>query len=282
MLEQFSTADKINGRGRWNFRILNVGSLLRGHQRLSAILCALKPIRKRDICMAVKGTIVMRKPLHGKSVDLTGRKFGRLTVLEFKGFMNSGGLDYSVWQCRCDCGTVDNFRVTAFSRKNCGCGRCNRRPAGVPAEIVGIWRGMIARCHCPGSTAYAGYGGRGISVCERWRSSVELFAADIGPRPSPKHSLDRRDNNGNYEPDNCRWATLMQQFSNTRSCRYITFQGITLTHAGWARACGKTREAFRWMVRHHGEIETLKRYSIDWAKAAELSAEYSIPESAAR
>jgi hypothetical protein len=99
------------------------------------------------------------------------------------------------------------------------------------------WRGMLARCRNPRHPSYKNYGGRGITACERW-NSFENFLDDMGKRPSPKHSLDRIDNNGNYEPGNCRWATRREQANNTRMNRFVTFDGRTMTLAQWARETG--------------------------------------------
>jgi hypothetical protein len=95
------------------------------------------------------------------------------------------------------------------------------------------WQAMIQRCINPHRRGYENYGGRGISVCDRWRTSFENFTADMGPRP-PGHSLDRIDNDGNYEPGNCRWATNTVQLRNRGNNRLVTFNGETLTISEWA------------------------------------------------
>ncbi len=89
-------------------------------------------------------------------------------------------------------------------------------PVGKTAEYA-CWIGMRRRCYVPTDRSFDLYGGRGITVCDQWRASFANFLADMGPRPSPKHSIDRINNDGNYEPDNCRWATASQQVSNRRS-----------------------------------------------------------------
>ena len=106
------------------------------------------------------------------------------------------------------------------------------------------WRNMRNRCGRPEIRDYASYGGRGITVCERWRS-FENFYADMGPRPSPKHSLDRMDVNGNYEPSNCRWATAHEQQVNTRKNVPVTYQGETHTIGEWAYRYGIDRSTLR-------------------------------------
>lgn len=87
------------------------------------------------------------------------------------------------------------------------------------------WSNMLDRCYRVAHPQYEEYGGRGISVCSRWRNSFENFFSDIGVRPSTKHSLDRCENNGNYEPSNCRWATSIEQNNNTRGNHFIVFNG---------------------------------------------------------
>jgi len=105
-------------------------------------------------------------------------------------------------------------------------------------------KGMVKRCHHTNGSGYENYGARGITVCDRWRfgedgkSGLELFAADMGPKPSPKHSIDRMDNDGNYEPGNCRWATAEEQANNTRANRRIEFRGETKTVTQWAQTLG--------------------------------------------
>jgi len=93
---------------------------------------------------------------------------------------------------------------------------------------------MLARCKYDNRDNFRFYGGRGISVCERWRASFEAFLADMGPMPSPRHTLERIDVNGNYEPGNVRWATWHEQMRNRRNSRMVTFNGETLCVSEWA------------------------------------------------
>jgi hypothetical protein len=102
---------------------------------------------------------------------------------------------------------------------------------GTPEYIC--WSGMIQRCTNPNDRGYVNYGARGIMVCDPWRVSFENFFADMGTRPSPGHSIDRIDVNGNYEPSNCRWATAKEQLRNTRFNRMITARGKTMCLASW-------------------------------------------------
>lgn len=109
-----------------------------------------------------------------------------------------------------------------------------------PSEY-NIWRGMKTRCHVETSKDYERYGARGISVCERWRDSFEAFFADMGPRPSGRHQIDRKDNDGNYEPGNCRWATPRENALNKRSTRMISCFGEMLPLSRWAERTGICR-----------------------------------------
>jgi hypothetical protein len=108
----------------------------------------------------------------------------------------------------------------------------------------GVWIAMRTRCLNPNSDDYPDYGGRGISICERW-SSFDDFMADMGPRPSSRHSIDRIDNDGNYEPTNCRWATPTEQANNRRSSHLVTFNGETMTVANWARRLGLSHDVLQ-------------------------------------
>jgi hypothetical protein len=97
---------------------------------------------------------------------------------------------------------------------------------------------MKTRCYNPKATNFADYGGRGITVCDRWRGSFMAFIADMGPRPSPLHTLDRNENSKGYSPDNCRWATGKEQSRNKRNNVFLTFKGRSLTIAAWAEETG--------------------------------------------
>ena len=103
------------------------------------------------------------------------------------------------------------------------------------------WNAMKGRCLNKNDPAFKNYGGRGIKVCARWKKSFENFFADMGPRPSLDYGIDRINNNGNYEPSNCRWATAKEQSSNKRTTVLLTHNGLTLTMAEWARRLGITR-----------------------------------------
>lgn len=110
-----------------------------------------------------------------------------------------------------------------------------RRHKVVPE--YGVWSGMRDRCENPANNRFHLYGARGISVCERWQQ-FEFFYEDMGPRPTAKHSIDRIDNDGNYQPGNCRWITMKEQANNTSANRLLTFNGVTLTLSQWSERLG--------------------------------------------
>ena len=117
------------------------------------------------------------------------------------------------------------------------------------------WMGMINRCTNPGSTDFQNYGGRGIKVCDRWRNNFSAFLADLGQKPSGRHSLDRVDTNGNYEPENCRWATPSEQARNRRSNRLLTHGGHTACVAEWSEISGIHSHDIRNRLRRGWSVE---------------------------
>jgi hypothetical protein len=168
--------------------------------------------------------------------DLTGQKFGRLVVVG----RAPDGTDYNQrWHCVCECGAnriVFRHSLTTGVTQSCGCLHRERmtRHGMFGKPEYSAWVQMLQRCTNPKKKCFQDYGGRGITVCERWRA-FENFYADMGPRPSPTHSLDRSDNDGNYEPENCRWATNLEQTNNRRVSRHLTLDGRTQTVGEWAR-----------------------------------------------
>ena len=158
-----------------------------------------------------------------RAIDLTGQRFERLTVIERR---QHGKV--ARWLCLCDCGAAKEFahgNLRNGTSRSCGCLRADALRAsktthgqrGEPEYAV--WGTMKRRCHSPACADFKYYGARGISVCDRWRASFEAFIADMGKRPSDKHSIERVNNDGNYEPSNCVWATVAEQAKNRRHPR---------------------------------------------------------------
>jgi len=184
-------------------------------------------------------------------LDLTGKRFERLTVLSFAG-RNEKNL--IVWNCLCDCGKTTlatsaklRSKISRQSKRSCGClaSDITRERSVTHGGHNGLtyksWRAMKDRCLRESSPAFDRYGERGITICDRWLNSFEAFREDMGERPSLDFSLDRIDNNGNYEPGNCRWATRTEQASNRRKKKptlLIEFDGKTLSIEQWAELLG--------------------------------------------
>jgi len=204
-----------------------------------------------------------------EAIDVTDMRFGRLVVTGRA--PNVGGK--AAWLCRCECGNTRNVIGTLLrtgKTKSCGCWKAerignDRRRHGLtdsPEHLA--WMRMRARCSNAKLVGYKNYGGRGISVCERWML-FENFLSDMGLRPSPKHSIDRINNDGNYEPSNCRWAERSVQIRNRRMTKMLTFQGQTMCVTDWENKLGfpvgtiRKRISLGWS--QHDAMTTPKR---DW------------------
>lgn len=167
-----------------------------------------------------------------------GSRFGSWVVLDPK----KSGLRV---RCVCDCGTermVNIYNLRDGKTQSCGCA-ANLGQAAITHGLsgtaeYGIWKAMKARCYNPKHKNFADYGGRGIKVCSKWIDSPEVFIADMGERPSSLHSIDRIDCNGDYSPDNCRWATQKAQTRNTRRSVVVEHNGEAKTVAEWADLTG--------------------------------------------
>jgi len=175
--------------------------------------------------------------------NLSKRTFGRLKVLGYAG--------KSAWWVKCKCGiikTVTSGRLIDGCTRSCGCFNSKasskrRLKHGKSSNLLYVtWQNMISRCYNKEAKNYPNYGKRGIKVCFRWKHPIrgfKRFLKDMGSKPTPKHSLDRINNNGNYEPNNCRWATSKQQCNNTRWNKIIKWKNKSYTLARLIRKLNK-------------------------------------------
>ena len=175
-----------------------------------------------------------------------GDRHGNLVVLrELPSRSRKSGGTQRFVLCRCDCGKETEVRLKhLLSGHTQSCGR-HPNPghgddyhgmAGSPE--YGVWLGMKRRCRRPKARDYGNYGGRGVRVCERWRKSFKAFFEDMGARPSPEHSIDRIDGEGDYEPGNCKWSTRREQNRHRRDNRFFEFNGEKLCLTDWAKRYG--------------------------------------------
>lgn len=200
-----------------------------------------------------------------KPQELISQRFGRLIVVSLN--------RKSYWNCLCDCGNSAIVRGNSLTMeviKSCGClrtesnkSRAKHNEWGKTKEYT-TWSGIKDRCFNTNYKKYKDYGGRGITVCDRWIDSYDNFLKDMGRAPSQKHTIERENVNGNYEPSNCRWATMKEQQNNRRNNRMIEFNGLTMTLSQW---CSKLNINYK---------RTQSRLNLGWS--IEDSFEQKTPE----
>ena len=201
--------------------------------------------------------------------DLSGRVFSRLKVVREVGRTKGRRM----WECVCDCGsiaTVDHRALKSGNTSSCGCFRKESAAKqktihgyakrGSKSRIYKVWGWILARCQTPSASGYENYGGRGIKVCNRWKE-FENFLADMGDPEDCTLTIERKDNDGDYEPGNCRWATRAEQGVNKRNNRFIEHDGQSMTITSWARHLG---------VSHSTLIEALSKHPVDVALRSRL------------
>jgi len=204
--------------------------------------------------------------------DATGLRFGRLTVSGFVDTVRTPGGASARWLCVCDCGnttTVHGSLLRNGNTKSCGClardavTRRNAKHGLTRTPEYTAWVNMIGRCYKPKSSNYKHYGGRGITVCDRWRfgeggkSGVECFLSDMGKKPHPKWSLDRYpDQDGPYSPDNCRWASQADQIRNSTCVTPVETSSGTMCIIDAAAASGQPYGRLRSRLRYGWDQET--------------------------
>lgn len=206
-----------------------------------------------------------------KRPNLVGQRFGKLLVVSSAGSIKKKSGADSAWECMCDCGNTIVRRGSVLRLSgpwtSCGCSRkWNRRHGMTGTQVYCTWVRIIGRCYNKKNNSYKDYGGRGIRVCPRWRSSFEKFCEDMGDRPSALHSIERKNNSLGYCPSNCCWALKKQQARNTRTNRFLTFGGHTKCIAEWAEEIGieprniYARIAAGWSVEKTLTTPKAKRY----------------------
>lgn len=173
---------------------------------------------------------------------------------------------HRLWECVCTCGNtcvVAAYKLKSGHTRSCGClqketaseiGKAAATHGKTGSPEYYVWHGMKSRCYREDDPGYHRYGGRGITVCDRWLESFENFYADMGDKPSSEYSLDRIDVNGPYSPENCRWATVEQQANNKRSNVVLTSNGKSQTGAQWARELGIPLATLQWRLHNGWEV----------------------------
>jgi hypothetical protein len=197
-----------------------------------------------------------------KIVDMTNRRYGRLTVIA----LHHRDARKAYWECKCDCGKttiVRNCALTSGNTKSCGCLndelRLDRNYTHGLSDCVEYraWSYMKTRCCNTDIKSAPRYSGRGIKICDRWLDSFENFYEDMGKKPSPKHSLDRINNDGDYEPSNCRWATWEEQANNNSNNVKFVIDGETITRANLCKKYGINYSAFRHRIEAGWTLERI-------------------------
>lgn len=205
-----------------------------------------------------------------KVKDLVNKRFGRLTILECQEITSKN----VIWKCRCDCGKITLVSQTGLlydKTKSCGCIRkemlSNRSNAHHHSQtrIYKIWIDIKKRCYNINSINYKNYGGRGITICDEWKNDfMPFYNWSMNNGYTDKLSIDRINNDGNYEPSNCRWVDKFTQANNTRRNHYITYKGKEMTLAEWSKTlnigydCLKTRLRRGWSIEEAFNTPTKK------------------------
>lgn len=194
-----------------------------------------------------------------KRIDLSGKQFERLKVVEYAGNTKHGEAQ---WVCECKCGTkkiIGGGKLRKGITKSCGClaaemSRERKKVHGKKGtRIYRIWAGMIQRTTNPKNNEYHLYGERGIRICEEWRNSFEAFAKWADKNGYANNlTIDRKDNDKGYEPDNCRWITQREQHRNKRSNHCLTYKGVTKTLTEWAEDRKIGKETLRYRIEKMG------------------------------
>lgn len=203
---------------------------------------------KNDNICSESEILLVEKPSVHNFLDITGDRYGRLVVIGYAGSHASRNRTY--WYCKCDCGTfvkVGRSHIRSGKTKSCGClfdesVSVGKQTHGHALErnqskTYHTWSSMKRRCYNKKASNYDRYGGRGIQVCDRWLNSFENFLEDMGEKPDGM-TIERLKSNGNYAPENCKWADNIEQANNKSNNRILDFDGKSMTVAQWARELG--------------------------------------------
>jgi hypothetical protein len=200
-------------------------------------------------------------------MDIAGVRFGRLTAVRFE--RRDRVHRKSLWRCRCDCGAEVVRRLSVLRRgRTRTCGSLGCRFGGISLEDFpeyGSWSKMHERCFSENHEKHRHYGGRGITVCGAWTDDFFQFLSDMGPKPGPEYSIERKDVNGNYEPSNCKWATAKEQARNTRRSVFVDYQGERILLIELCERLGVDRSAVYGRLKNGWDIDRalsvpVKRY----------------------
>jgi hypothetical protein len=230
-------------------------------------------IKKPDVyydCMCACGKLKIVAAAHLRSghttscgcnklefLDLTGNIYGRLTVIKQDEDRHVLGKT-RYWWCCCECGKIKSINGSSLkSGKILSCGCLKNKHGKYKTTEYHTWGNMLDRCININSLLYKSYGGRGIKVCNRWKGKKGFinFLEDLGKKPSSKHQLDRIDNDGNYEPKNCRWVTPKENTRNKRNTKYITYNNNTNCVSAWAEGLGISTSTLFGRLRNGWSIE---------------------------
>lgn len=207
-----------------------------------------------------------------RAAELTGQKFGRLTVGRL---LRTDAKSGRVWECLCECGktcekTTGHLRDKHNQNPSCGCALSESIKIAAPQawlkttkfshphklKLKWLYRNMVNRCHKPGTRRYERYGGRGISVCDEWKNNPTAFYVwAVAHGYDPSLSIERKDRDGNYSPENCQFATAIEQANNTSRNRFITWEGKTQTVTQWERERGVSRGLFAKRIANDWPLE---------------------------
>ena len=207
----------------------------------------------------------------GNLIDLTGKRFGRLTVIHR--CENKNGGRFPAWTCKCDCGKIVDVlgcNLRTGNTQSCGCYNAELIKASHTTHglsnhpLQRVYSGIMTRCYNPNNKSYKYYGARGVYVCDEWKTSYSAFVKwcfengyehDLLPNGHSRLSIDRIDPNGPYSPENCRFDTYLEQANNKTNTRYITFGSETHSIAEWGRITGIKSCTIAYRLAHGWPVE---------------------------